>query len=168
MKFTAQEEYGLRCLIRVAQFGQESEVTIPFIAKSEALTVEYVAKLMRILRQTGLVTSTRGVKGGYRLARPAADISVREILVGLSDKLYSAATCKRYAAGGGDICVHSADCSMRSMWRLLDSVVENITEQITLGDLIEGREQFEQMLKERWELAGTFRKTAVEIEAAEE
>ena len=138
MKFTAQEEYGLRCLIRVAQFGQENEVTIPFIAKSEALTVEYVAKLMRILRQTGLVTSTRGVKGGYRLARPAEELAIREILVSLSDRLYSPATCKRYT-GSGEICVHSTDCSMRSMWRFLDGIVDAVTNQITLADLIGGK-----------------------------
>jgi Rrf2 family protein len=141
-------------------------VTIPFIAKSEALTVEYVAKLMRILRQTGLLVSTRGVKGGYRLSRTPEEMTIREILVALSDRLYTPAMCKRYT-GGGEFCVHSSDCSMRSMWRFLDGIVDAVTDHITLADLIGGRESFEKMLQARWELDGIFRKAPLPAEAAE-
>ena len=49
MKLTAQEEYGLRCLLRVAEAGEGESLTIPEIGRAEALSIAYVAKLMRIL-----------------------------------------------------------------------------------------------------------------------
>src|SRR5947207_975628 len=64
MRFTAQEEYGLRCLMQVAR-APEGSLTIPEVADREALSLPYVAKIMRHLRSLGLVTATRGQKGGY-------------------------------------------------------------------------------------------------------
>lgn len=69
MKITAQEEYGLRCLLRFARTGTEAVLTISEIAAAEGLSVPYVAKLLAILRQGGLIESVRGRSGGYRLAR---------------------------------------------------------------------------------------------------
>ena len=72
MQFSAQEEYGLRCLLRLAARGGDS-MTIPEISQAEGISVPYVAKLMRFLRDGGIVTSERGQSGGYRLARPASE-----------------------------------------------------------------------------------------------
>ena len=68
MKITAQEEYGLRCLLRLARAGDGRSLTIPEIAADEGLSVPYVAKLLAVLRQAGLIESVRGRSGGYRLA----------------------------------------------------------------------------------------------------
>jgi Rrf2 family protein len=57
MKITAQEEYGLRCLLRLARVGEGQALTIPEIAESEKLSQPYVAKLLSVLRQAGLITS---------------------------------------------------------------------------------------------------------------
>ena len=64
MKLSAQEEYGLRCLLRLGAQGDGGSLTIPEISRTEGISPEYVAKLMRILRQGGLVTSARGATGG--------------------------------------------------------------------------------------------------------
>ena len=55
MKLSAQEEYGLRCLLRVASAGDGGSVTIPAIAEAEALSIAYVGKLMSVLRQSEFV-----------------------------------------------------------------------------------------------------------------
>ena len=70
MKFSSQEEYGLRCLLRIARQGRKASLTIPEISEAEGLSSFYVAKLMRILRRAGLVKSARGQIGGYSLSRP--------------------------------------------------------------------------------------------------
>ena len=70
MKLSAQEEYGLRCLLRLGAQGDGGSLTIPEISRTEGISPEYVAKLMRILRQGGLVTSARGATGGYTLRAP--------------------------------------------------------------------------------------------------
>ena len=78
MKITAQEEYGLRCLLRLARVEPDQPpLTIPEIAADEKLSVPNVAKLLSVLRQAGLIESVRGRTGGYRLARPPADVPPR-------------------------------------------------------------------------------------------
>src|SRR3989442_13741930 len=74
MKLSAQEEYGLRCLLRIAMAPEEGSLTIPEIARAEALSAPYVAKLMRVLRQGKFVRSVRGQAGGYMLSRPPGQI----------------------------------------------------------------------------------------------
>ena len=76
MQLLASEEYGLRCLLRVASADHGGPVSISSIAREEGLSPEYTAKLMRELRLGELVESVRGAEGGYRLTRPAREISV--------------------------------------------------------------------------------------------
>ncbi|ARU39689.1 hypothetical protein CCB80_00435 [Armatimonadetes bacterium Uphvl-Ar1] len=63
MKFSAQEEYGLRCLIALARKGVGQSMTIPEISDQEGLTSSHVAKILAILRRSGFVASTRGQSG---------------------------------------------------------------------------------------------------------
>ena len=86
MKLSSQEEYGLRCLLRVGREGAEGSVTIPELSRSEGITEPNVAKMMRILRQGGFVQSTRGQSGGYSLARPAEEINLGEALACLGGR----------------------------------------------------------------------------------
>src|SRR2546429_1866412 len=95
MRLTAQEEYGLRCLLQVAK-QPEAAVTTPEIAEHEGLSHAHVHKLMRLLRRGGLVKSVRGRKGGYQLARPAGQINVGAVLASLGDSLYSTEFCGQH------------------------------------------------------------------------
>src|SRR6516162_10837833 len=98
MKVSAQEEYGLRCLMRLAQAGVDHSLTIPEIAVAEGLSGPYVAKLLAVLRQAGLIESVRGRAGGYRLARPAADIRLGAVLRVLGEPLFADPEyCQRHA-----------------------------------------------------------------------
>ena len=72
MKITAQEEFGLRVLIRIACCETEDGMSIPQLSKAEGLTSTYVAKLTRTLRMAGFINSTPGYKGGYVLAKGGA------------------------------------------------------------------------------------------------
>lgn len=133
MRFSAQEEYGLRCLLQIAR-EPTGALTIPEIAEREALTPAYVAKLMGVLRKAGLVKSTRGQKGGYRLACPPDEINVGAVLAALGGRIYSTDFCGRHA-GMGRICVHNLDCSIRSLWMAIDSAVQQALSQTMLSDL---------------------------------
>lgn len=132
MKFSAQEEYGLRCL---AAIGRKDSATIPEIAKSEGLTEAHVAKLLMILRQGGFIVSTRGQSGGYALARPPAEITVNEALAHLGGRLYDAEFCGKHT-GKGDVCAHSFNCSIRSIWSAVQEAVDAVLDRITLADII--------------------------------
>ena len=72
MKLTAQEEYGLRCLIQVARRSRDTPeglVSIREVAEAEGLSADYTAKLMRVLRQGGMLQSIRGATGGFGCRR---------------------------------------------------------------------------------------------------
>src|SRR5437763_12591725 len=98
MKITSQEEYGLRCLIRLARADDGRSLTIPEIAVAEGLSGPYVAKLLAVLRQAGLLDSVRGRSGGYRLSRPSAEITLGTVLRVLGEPLFEEpAYCQQHA-----------------------------------------------------------------------
>ena len=136
MKLSSQEEYGLRCVLRVASAGEGKSMTIPEIGSAEALSIAYVAKLMRILRKGQLVKSVRGQAGGYRLARSPENIPVGEVLAILGGRLFEPGFCDQFA-GLKRICTHSVDCSIRSLWRALQSAMDTVLTGITLRDLLQ-------------------------------
>jgi len=141
MQLSSQEEYGLRCLLQVARHeGRPEPLQIPEIAAAEGLSPEYAAKLMRSLRQTGFVVSTRGAAGGYRLARPAESISVWEVLSTLGGPLFPDSFCEAHPGQLRD-CVHTTDCSLRALWRWVGGALQEALRGVSLADLgrTEGR-----------------------------
>ena len=135
MRFSAQEEYGLRCLLQMARHEETGGMTIPEIARCEGLTVAYVGKLMRILREAKLVQSTRGQQGGYQLAMPSSEVNLSQVLTALGGQLYSDDFCDRFA-GNESACVHIGDCSIRSAWSSLYDIFGHLLSQIRLKDLV--------------------------------
>jgi Rrf2 family protein len=135
MKFTAQEEYGLRCLLRVAGAKNGESAAISEIAQAEGLSVPYVGKLMSVLRQSQLVSSVRGQAGGYVLSRAPETISVAEVLAALGGRLFEPGFCDDFT-GLEQICTRSTDCAIRSLWRSVQQAVDGVLTGITLRHLL--------------------------------
>ncbi len=140
MKISAQEEYGLRCLLRLAQSGAKASATLPEIAAAEGLSVPYAAKLLSVLRQAGLIESVRGRSGGYRLAQDPEKIGLGSLLLALGEPLFDEpGYCERHAGSTGTSnCVHHGGCSLRSLWQTLEQWMRNGLDRITLADLLRG------------------------------
>jgi Rrf2 family protein len=134
MQLLAQEEYGLRCLLELSRHSGSEPLTIQEIAKAEGLSPDYAAKLLRELRRGGLVSSTRGATGGYQLARSADEISVWDAIEVLGGSLFPDRFCDGHP-GKRRLCVRSSDCSIRTVWRLVDETVRSVLGGITLRDL---------------------------------
>jgi Rrf2 family transcriptional regulator, iron-sulfur cluster assembly transcription factor len=139
MQLSSQEEYGLRCLLQVARHENLEPLQISEIASREGLSAEYTAKLMRSLRQGMLVVSTRGQSGGYRLARPAAAITIWEALSALGGPLFSDEFCSSHPGNLRD-CIHSTDCSVRALWRWVGTAVGEVLRRISLADMARGEQ----------------------------
>jgi Rrf2 family protein len=136
MKLSSHEEYGLRCLLQVARHGPDGSATIPEISRVEGISEAYVAKLLRILRQAGLVQAVRGKIGGYTLALPPDRIRVGDALATLGGgRIFEGDFCTRHS-GTETCCVHSTNCSMRSLWRSLQDAVDSVLGTTTLSDLL--------------------------------
>jgi Rrf2 family iron-sulfur cluster assembly transcriptional regulator len=135
MKISAQEEYGLRCLLQLARAETQGEsLTLAQIAGLEGISVANAGKLMWILNKAGLVQSQRGTKGGYRLSRPAADIHLNEVISVLDDER-AETHCKSYA-GVLESCVHTGDCGIRPVIVELHQIVDQALSEITLSQLL--------------------------------
>src|SRR2546427_8986681 len=134
MRLSAQEEYGLRCLLQVAR-EPEGALTTPQLAEREGLSTAHVHKLMRLLRRGGLVKSVRGRNGGYQLARPADQINVGSVLAALGESFYPADFCEEHK-GVERTCVRNSDCSIRSLWIAVDQAVQRALESTKLSDLL--------------------------------
>lgn len=150
MKITAQEEYGLRCLLRLAHAGAGGSLTIPEIAAAEGLSEPYVAKLLAVLRRAGVIDSVRGRTGGYRLAQTPADIGLGSLLLVLGEPLFNEpAYCERHAGTEGDRCVHQGACSLRGLWHTLEQWIRGTLDQITLADLLQNEARITELVRAR-------------------
>jgi Rrf2 family transcriptional regulator, iron-sulfur cluster assembly transcription factor len=135
MKITAQEEYGLRLLIRIAGCKDQDGMSIPQLSEAEGLSPHYVAKLTRILRIGGFINSTPGNKGGYVLAKPDDQIVINQVLKTLGGALFNSDFCGTHS-GNLNLCTHSVDCSSRSLWQMIQFIMDQFLDNVTLHDLV--------------------------------
>ena len=146
MKVSAQEEYGLRCLLQMARCGADDSLSIPEVSRLEGLSVPNVAKLMRILRLGGLVRSVRGQSGGYSLARPAEKITLEQVLHVLGGPLFGPHFCERHT-GIERACAHRGECSVRPVWLKLQGLVASVLSRTTLQDLLREEDDVAEWIK---------------------
>lgn len=141
MKFSTTEEYGLRCLLRIAKFyAIEKSLTIPEISRAEGITEHTAGKILRALRLGGFLESSRGQIGGYTLTRPPEEIYLADVILSLGGKLFDDSFCNSHT-GMVDICTNSIDCSVRSLWKVIQDAVDSVLSKLTLRDLM-GSENF--------------------------
>lgn len=133
MKLSSQEEYGLRCLLRVGHAG--GSLTLPELSRAEGISEANAAKMMRVLKRGGFVKAARGQVGGYSLARPAGEIAVGHVLAVLGGRLFDSNFCGTHS-GLASFCTHMGDCSIRSVWRTLQNAIDQVLGTLTLKDLL--------------------------------
>lgn len=155
MKLSTQEEYGLRCLLQLARAGDGASLTITEMSEREGISSPNVAKIMRILRRAGLVKSTRGKTGGYRLTRPAGEVRALDVLSALGGRLFDTGFCDRHA-GVERHCLNTRDCSIRPVLRGLQQAVDQVLGELTLASLVRSED----------EVAVTMRPKAVKLPIA--
>ena len=148
MKFSSQEEYGLRCLLQLARQGDEASLTIAEMSQREGISSPNVAKIMRILRRAGVVASTRGKAGGYSLARPADRIPVGEALGALGGRLFDAQFCDRHS-GLERSCLNDGDCSIRPVLRHVQAAVDQVLARLTLKSLLRNEREMSAAISPR-------------------
>jgi Rrf2 family iron-sulfur cluster assembly transcriptional regulator len=147
MKLSAHEEYGLRCLLRIGLAGNNESLTIPEISQAEALSPAYAAKVLRMLRRGGFITSARGKVGGYTLSRPAAQIVIGDVIGVLGGRLFESQHFCHEHTGQIQVCTRSVDCSVRSLWHAVQSAVDDVLSKTTLQDLLRSEGEMNSWVK---------------------
>jgi len=137
MNVSALEEYGLRCAVSLASLQPDQTLSAPEIAEKEGLSVEYVSKFMLYLKKAGLVTTIRGVNGGFALSKSPREISLKEVFeaFGGKSRVSDEEFCNSFA-GKAESCVHQMGCSIRPFWKILSHYIDAFTSEMTLQDLL--------------------------------
>ena len=113
MKISAQEEYGIRCLLQLARNAKSADpVTVRQVADREGLSVAYAEKLLITLSRARLAKSTRGTRGGYRMTRSPDRVTVGDVIRALEGFPKTTVFCRRFT-GSAECCVHRVDCARR-------------------------------------------------------
>lgn len=130
------EEYAIRCalqLTRLHAFSKTQSVSAARIAEKENLSVEYVSKILFLLKKKEIVETARGQKGGFYLKKNPKDISLFQLVSAIRNYNVEEA-CKQHA-GQNEICVHIGNCSLKAIWSSLFLVFEQVLAKINLADV---------------------------------
>lgn len=130
-KISRMTDYGVVVMAQLAHASDAVVVTAPDLASAAGLPAPSVAKILKRMARGGLVTSHRGIKGGYALARPAREINVADIIVAIEGPVAITA-CVDGAEGG---CVVESLCPIRGCWDRVNAAVMRTLESMTLAEI---------------------------------
>lgn len=137
IRVSTRGRYALRAMVDLAQHGDSGPVARQAISERQDISADYVAQLFRELAEVGLVEGVRGPGGGYRLSRPAAEITAREIVEAMEGPI-TLVSCVESNDDGA--CQHFDGCVTRQLWKELSEQMREVLGSVTLDDLRRGRQ----------------------------
>ena len=135
MELTRKGEYAIRGILYLAGLPQGKVALISEIAETAEVPKSFLSKIFQSFAKIGLVNSARGTGGGFTLARPPAQITLREVVEAVEGPIVP----NRCLIGQGT-CDKDATCSVHPVWRRVQMEVVAILDGITLEDLVKGKD----------------------------
>jgi len=132
MKLTTKGRYAVTAMMDLALHAKLDRVSLVDIAERQKLSQAYLEQLFRSLRKANLVTSVRGAKGGYMLARGEKEISLADILIAADEEI-------NLVCGGGSSCSKSDPCLTHNLWTNLSQEFFQFLDSKKLSDLVRSR-----------------------------
>lgn len=132
MLVSTKGRYAMRLMLDVCRHGSEGVVSLREVSEREDISLKYLEQLARSLVRTGLLQSTRGKGGGYRLGKDPSEIVAGDVLRAAEGTTIPVACA---SLEGGDECPRASDCAMLGFWAGLDAVIEEYVDGVTLADL---------------------------------
>ena len=133
MRMSAKAEYAVRAMTQLAAVDSGALVTTEDLAKSQGIPAQFLVDILSDLRNDRLVRSHRGREGGYELTRPAAQISVADVLRSIDGPLASVRDI-----GLGDLPYTGPTEALTDVWRALRASMRSVLEETTLADVASG------------------------------
>lgn len=137
MRVTNLTEYSLIIALHLARRRREGvgAVAARELSEVERLPADYVEQILLRLRRAGLVDSVRGAKGGYLLAREAAQVTVRDVMLASDHRVFEL-NCESQPLDAAR-CAPSSSCLIRPVWRALQGRIDDLLESVSLADLLQ-------------------------------
>lgn len=133
MRMSAKAEYAVRAMVELAGIDDGALVKTEDLARAQGIPPQFLVDILSVLRTDRLVRSRRGREGGYELARPAAEISVADVLRSIDGPLASV-----HDTGLGDLPYSGATAALTDVWRALRASMRAVLEETTLADVASG------------------------------
>ncbi len=133
MRMSAKAEYAVRAMVELAAADEGVLVKTDDLAKAQGFPAQFLVDILTNLRTDRLVRSHRGRDGGYELARPAADISIADVLRCIDGPLASVRDM-----GLGDLPYSGPTAALTDVWRALRASMRSVLEQTSLADVAGG------------------------------
>jgi Rrf2 family protein len=138
--FTTKAEYGVRLLVELGRQTPERPVSLKALAEAEALPLAYLERIVALLKKSGFVESTRGAHGGYRLARPAEDVRMDEVVLALEGTVAPMSCFVDDTGGDGKVLCNHHDagdlCATKLLWTRVQGGVIRALQGTTLAELV--------------------------------
>lgn len=135
MRISTKGRYALRMMLDLAHNDSGANISLKAIGERQGVPVKYLEAIMAVLLHAGLVTSTRGKSGGYRLACSPAQCRVGDILT-LAEGDLAPVAC---LSGEAEFCPRSVSCETLPLWQGLNRVIGDYLGSVTLEDLMTGK-----------------------------
>jgi Rrf2 family iron-sulfur cluster assembly transcriptional regulator len=141
MKLTTKGRFAVTAMLDIAinealaANSEKKPITLADISERQHISLSYLEQLFSRLRRSGLVTSVRGPGGGYKLAKPAAEISVAHIISAV-DELVDATQC-----GGNQNCHEEGPCMTHELWSNLNIKIMDYLSSVKLSDVVASKIQ---------------------------
>lgn len=134
MRLTTRSRYGTRLLLDIALNQDRGWVNTTDIARRQKISQKYIEKLITGLRRGGLLESKRGPFGGHKLAKPAMDITVGDVVRALEEKV-ALTQCAEGEAICGE-CSLAGECVTQFVWIEASNVLMQTLDSYRLGELV--------------------------------
>lgn len=131
MRLTTKGRYAVTAMLDLALHAGQGPITLSDISHRQGISLSYLEQLFSRLRKQGLVESTRGPGGGYRLGRPAKEIAVANVITAV-DESVDATRC-----GGLENCQGEQRCLTHELWCELSQQIYEFLSNINLAQLVE-------------------------------
>ncbi len=132
MRLSTRSRYGVRMMFEFALKFNQGPVFLKEVATMQGISFKYLSKLVIPLKSAGLLQSVRGANGGYMLAKPPSEITIRMIVETLEGDV-TLVEC----AENPNVCNRNVDCVARTIWKKADEAIMHVLEGITLQDMVE-------------------------------
>ena len=136
MRFATRTEYGLICLIFMANLKDRKPVTAKEIVSGEKFSLTFTEKILQKLRSAGLIVSLQGHQGGYILARDASQITLKEIVEALEGHTFDVFCEPKIRSM--IVCNHFHLCGLKPIWNKTKELLDQFYGSITLEMLAKG------------------------------
>lgn len=133
MKISTKGRYAIRMLLDLAQHNADDYVALKDIAERQGISKKYLEQIVPILNRSDILTTNRGYRGGYKLAKPASQYKIGDILR-LTEGSLAPVACLDFDPVG---CERSVDCATLPIWKGLYNVITNYLDGITIQDIID-------------------------------